>query len=98
LIRPLAIVLILLVLLVVLGIPVVPLGLAWIVAHPLRVMGLLLIMLTLLLVGYGLCTTHVVSSFPFVRRLASGNHHVVNVSGSAKSDTSGGCVTPTGRA
>jgi len=39
-------------------IPLIFLGLNRIVAHPLRVIHLLLITLTLLLVGHGLCTAH----------------------------------------
>jgi hypothetical protein len=39
-------------------IPLIFLGLNRIVAHPLRVISLLLIILTLLLVGHGLCTAH----------------------------------------
>jgi hypothetical protein len=54
--------LVLLHLLIILSIPVIFLGLDWIVAHPLRVIHLL-IMLPLLFVGYGLCATHLVISF-----------------------------------
>jgi len=54
---PLAIVLILLALLVA-AVPFVLLRLNRIVAHPLRVIPLLLIMLTLLFVGHGLCAAH----------------------------------------
>ena len=63
---PRAIVLIPLTLLIVLGASFVLLWFNRIVAHPLWVIGLLLIMLTLLFIGYGLCAAHLGAPFTLV--------------------------------
>jgi hypothetical protein len=68
---PLTIVLILLVLLVA-AVPFVLLGLNGIVAHSLRVIPLLLIMLTLLLVGHGLRIAHLGAPFPLGKTVPEG--------------------------
>jgi len=67
-------VLILLALLVA-AVPFVSLGLDRNVAHPLRVMSLLLIMLTLLFVGYGLRTAHLGAPFLVIGRDSEAKHH-----------------------
>jgi hypothetical protein len=51
------------------------LGLDRIVAHPLRVISLLLIMLTLLFVGYGLRTAHLGAPFLLIGRGSEAKHH-----------------------
>jgi hypothetical protein len=59
-------------------VPIVPLiflGLNRIVAHPLGVIRLLLIMLTLLLVGHGLRTAHLGAPFTLIRLGAAAKHH-----------------------
>ena len=59
-------------------VPIVPLiflGLNRIVAHPLRVISLLLTMLTLLLVGNGLRTAHLEAPFTLNRRSPTAKHH-----------------------
>jgi len=59
-------------------VPIVPLifpGLNRIVAHPFRVIPLLLIMLTLLLVGHGLRTAHLGAPFTLIGGGAVAKHH-----------------------
>jgi len=56
------------------AIPFVFLGLTGIVAHPLRVISLLVI-LTLLFIVYGLRTAHLGAPFLLVRRSGPGEHH-----------------------
>jgi hypothetical protein len=57
-------------------VPIVPLiFLGLNLAHPFRVIPLLLIMLTLLLVSHGLRTAHHGAPFTFVGRGAAAKHH-----------------------